>query len=146
MSLALRPIVLGLAIGLVSLVLAGCSMVPGAGRAELAGSTWTVVSVDEVAPVGRAPALEFDSLGRSVTLTTECGTLKGSFGMDTDRATLFIDLPKPPSGGCDPALAEHDVALLEALATTDRWSYASSTEITFHGAHEVRLRRSDGGA
>ena len=136
---------LGLAIGLVSVVLAGCSMVPGAGRAELAGSTWSVVSVDGVAPVGTAPALEFDSLGRSVTLTTDCGTLRGSFGMDTDRASLFIDLPKPPPGGCDTALAEHDVALLDALATTDRWSYTSSTEVTFQGDHEVRLRRSDGG-
>ncbi len=65
--------------------------------------------------------------------------------MDTDRATLFIDLPKSPPGGCDAALAEHDVAPLEALATTDRWGYASSTEVTFHGDHEVRLHRSGGG-
>ncbi len=133
-------------VGLASLLLAACSMVPGAGRAELAGSAWTVVSVDGVAPVGTPAVLEFDSLGRSVALTTDCGTLRGSFGMDTDRATLFIDLPKSPAGGgCDAALAEHDVPLLEALATTDRWSYASSSEVTFHGDHEVRLRRSGGG-
>ena len=120
-------------------------MVPGAGRAELAGTTWSVASVDGVAPAGTAPVLVFDALGRSVTLTADCGSVKGSFGMDSDRAALFLDLPSAPPDGCRGDLAARDAALLAALAGVDRWRYESPTEISLHGTHEVRLRRSDPG-
>lgn len=140
-----RPLGLALGLGLLVILLGACSMVPGAGGAALAGSTWSVVSVDGMAPSGTAPVLAFDALGRSVTLTTDCGAAKGSFGMDMDRAALFLDLPSAPPIGCAGDLASRDVALLAALAGVDRWRYESTTEITFHGTHEIRLRRSDPG-
>ena len=82
---------------------------------QLAGTRWSVDSVDGVRVVGDPPILAFDPVADTVVLSAACGSVEGAYGLDPDRAAIFFDLPTSPVADCEATRAARDRPLLEAL-------------------------------
>jgi heat shock protein HslJ len=113
--------------GLAILVVAACDST-GSGAnttpeptspADLAGTSWTLVSIGDTPAIeGAGARLSFDS-GGNVSGSTACNSISGSYALDGSALT-FGPLATTRMA-CEDALMVQEVAVLEALSGVSGW-------------------------
>jgi heat shock protein HslJ len=113
--------------GLAILVVAACDST-GSGAnttpeptspADLAGTSWTLVSIGDTPAIeGAGARLSFDS-GGNVSGSTGCNSISGSYALDGSALT-FGPLATTRMA-CEDALMVQEVAVLEALSGVSGW-------------------------
>ena len=113
--------------GLTILVVAACNST-GSGAnttpeptspADLAGTSWTLVSIGDTPAIeGAGARLSFDS-GGNVSGSTGCNSISGSYALDGSALT-FGPLATTRMA-CEDALMVQEVAVLEALSGVSGW-------------------------
>ena len=135
--------------GLTILVLAACDSTgategttpePASAAADLAGSSWTLVSVGG-APVveGSGARLAFDSSG-NVSGSTGCNSVSGTYALDGPSLT-FGPLATTRMA-CEEALMGQETAVLEALAGIAGWEIDADGRLHLTGGTELVLEPS----
>lgn len=118
----------------VILALVGCMPLR---QIELAGTLWDVISIDGDA-VEVAASIQFVDR-YDVILIDPCGSLTGTYGIDTDGdyIELFFVESQPVAcrGGAE---AQHGV-LVDALRSVQSWAIISEEEIELRGTSAIRL-------
>ena len=132
--------------GLTILVLAACDSTastegttpePASAAADLAGTSWTVVSVGG-APVveGSGANLAFDSAG-NVSGSTGCNSVSGTYALDGPSLT-FGPLATTRMA-CEDALMAQETAVLDALAAVEGWGVDADGNLHLTGGTELVL-------
>jgi heat shock protein HslJ len=135
--------------GLTILVLAACDATgstegttpePASAAADLAGTSWTFVSVGG-APVveGSGARLSFDSAG-SVSGSTGCNSVSGTYALDGTSLT-FGPLATTRMA-CEEALMAQETAVLDALAAVEGWEIDADANLHLAGGTELVLEPS----
>ena len=105
--------------------------------ADLAGTSWTIVSVGGVPAAAAAPAtLVFDA-GRRVTGSTGCNSLNGAYSVD--GPSLAFGPLATTRRACEPPLMEQETAVLDALAGVAGWEVDDEGRLHLTGAAELVL-------
>jgi putative lipoprotein len=135
--------------GLTMLVVAACDSTgstqgttpePPSAAADLAGTSWTIVSVGG-APVveGSGADLTFDAAG-SVSGSTGCNSVSGTYALDGTSLT-FGPLATTRMA-CEEALMTQETAVLDALAAVEGWEVDADGNLHLTGGTELVLEPS----
>jgi heat shock protein HslJ len=132
--------------GLTILVLAACDSTgstggntpePASAAAELAGTSWTIVSVAGNPVVdGSGAGLTFDA-GGNVSGSTGCNNVSGSFAVD--GAALTFGPLATTRMACEENLMAQETAVLQALAGVSGWEIDSEGRLHLTGGTELVL-------
>ena len=110
---------------------------------ELAGTSWTVIEVSGVRTREHdRPTITFAG-PQTMRLSTRCGTVNGTYALDTDGSALSITLQGPPDP-CPEDAAREINAVVSAVQRVSSWSVKSERIIELHGAEDLVLERQDG--
>jgi len=129
--------------GLAILVVAACDST-GSGTnttpeptspADLAGTSWTLVSIGDTPAIeGAGARLSFDSGGK-VSGSTGCNSISGSYALDGSALTLG---PLATTRmACEDALMAQEAAVLEALSTVSGWGVDAYEMLHLNGDTEL---------
>ena len=133
--------------GLTILALAACDATgstqgttpePASAAADLAGTSWTLVSVGG-APVvegGVGARLAFDTAG-SVSGSTGCNSVSGMYALD--GTSLTIGPLATTRMACEDALMTQEAAVLDALAGVEGWELDADGRLHLTGGTELVL-------
>lgn len=99
---------------------------------ELAGTTWSIGSVDNRPLAAPVPTITFDDGDTPGRLNLSCGELQVDVFRDTDGDGMHVYLPNEPNA-CTGKATQQDVEAMEALATVDHWSREGDGQITLQG-------------
>ena len=142
------PVAVRVLAGLTILVVAACDATAATdgttpeptSPAELAGTSWTLVSVGGAPVVESAGAgLNFDA-GGGVSGSTGCNSASGSFSVDGPALT-FGPLATTRMA-CEELLMAQEAAVLQALAGVDAWEIDDDGRLHLTGVSELVLEPS----
>jgi heat shock protein HslJ len=133
--------------GLTILVLAACDSTgstqgttpePASAAADLAGTSWTLVSVGG-APVvegGVGARLAFDAAG-NVGGSTGCNSVSGTYALDGTSLTFGPLMTTRMA--CEEPLMAQETAVLDALAAVEGWEVDADGNLHLTGGTELVL-------
>ena len=133
--------------GLTILVLAACDATgstqgttpePASAVADLAGTSWTLVTVGG-APVvegGVGARLAFDAAG-NVSGSTGCNSVSGTYALDGTSLTFGPLMTTRMA--CEDALMAQETAVLGALAAVEGWEVDADGNLHLTGGTELVL-------
>jgi putative lipoprotein len=133
--------------GLTILALAACDATgstqgttpePASAAADLAGTSWTLVSVGG-APVvegGVGARLAFDAAG-NVSGSTGCNSVSGTYALD--GPSLTFGMLATTRMACEDALMAQEASVLEALQNVSGWEIGADGNLHLTGGTELVL-------
>jgi hypothetical protein len=124
-------------------VATGCDLIdPPFHRMELSGTKWTVVEVGQSQLETSVELVFLDPYEFEVR--SNCGTLSGSYGRDTDASLLeFFGFEDAPTSCGDEEEAERDL-VADALRSNVSWEIIDQDAIRLEGSDSMELTRSSG--